>query len=72
MLSHSRGPFVSISVVLLLLIGCEQLVAQRATYRPETVQPHPEIVLPRIDTSQPLSLSQLRGKKVLLIHFASW
>ncbi len=32
----------------------------------------PDIVLPAIDTGEPLSLKTLRGKKVLLHIFASW
>jgi hypothetical protein len=41
-------------------------------YRPKVGEPHPDFVLPHIDTGQPVALSQLRGKKVILIHFASW
>ncbi len=33
---------------------------------------HPEIVLPSLDDKKTYSLSQFRGKKVLLIQFASW
>jgi len=33
---------------------------------------HPDFVLPRIDDGKPVSLSDFRGKKVLLIQFASW
>ncbi|QDV32549.1 peroxiredoxin family protein [Tautonia plasticadhaerens] len=33
---------------------------------------HPDFTLPRIDGRSPVSLSDLRGKKVLLIQFASW
>lgn len=32
----------------------------------------PDLELPRIDRSGTLKLSDLRGKKLLLIHFASW
>lgn len=32
----------------------------------------PDIILPAIDTGEPLSLKTLRGKKVLLHIFASW
>lgn len=47
-------------------------VAAADTYRPQIGQPHPDFVLPRIDNGKPTSLSQFRGKKVLLVHFASW
>jgi peroxiredoxin len=33
---------------------------------------HPEFTLPDIRTGRPVSLSDFRGQKVLLIHFASW
>jgi peroxiredoxin len=35
-------------------------------------QRHPDFTLPNIATGKPVSLSDFRGKKVLLIHFASW
>ena len=43
-----------------------------AVYRPEVGTYHPDFVLPRIDNNEPLRLSDYRGRKVLLIHFASW
>jgi hypothetical protein len=33
---------------------------------------HPDFTLPNITDGKPMSLSDFRGKKVLLIHFASW
>ncbi len=33
---------------------------------------HPEIVLPSLDGKKTYSLSRFRGKKVLLVEFASW
>ena len=47
-------------------------VATPAVYAPEVGKRHVDFVLPRIDDRRPWSLSQLRGKKVLLIQFASW
>ena len=41
-------------------------------YQLEVGKVHPDFVLPRIDTGEPVTLSQFRGKKVLLLHFASW
>lgn len=32
----------------------------------------PDIILPTIDTGEPLSLTVYRGKKLLLHIFASW
>lgn len=59
-----------------LLLGC--LLAGSATaqihdsYSPVNGQPHPDFVLPDIVDGAPVQLSQFRGKKVLLLHFASW
>ena len=33
---------------------------------------YPEFTLPELATRRPVSLSDYRGKKVLLIQFASW
>lgn len=41
-------------------------------YAPQVGQPHPNFVLPRLDNRKPVSLSEFRGRKVLLIQFASW
>ena len=38
----------------------------------KTGQLVPELRLPTIDGSRTIALSELRGKKVLLIEFASW
>jgi hypothetical protein len=46
--------------------------APAAPYAPRVGQRHPDFTLPDIATSKPVSLSDFRGKKVLLIHFASW
>ena len=46
--------------------------ASAAPYAPQVGQRHPDFVLPAIDDRRPVSLSQFRGKKVLLVHFASW
>ncbi|RMF43901.1 MAG: hypothetical protein D6753_03950 [Planctomycetota bacterium] len=54
------------------LSPCTAAAEPRAQYAPRTEQQHPSLVLPRIDDGSPASLEQWRGKKVLLIHFASW
>jgi hypothetical protein len=41
-------------------------------YAPRIGEPHPDLTLPMLGDHRPVSLSQLRGRKVLLIHFASW
>jgi len=43
-----------------------------ASYAPKVGEKHPDFTLPRIDDGAPVSLSDFRGKKVLLIQFASW
>lgn len=42
------------------------------TYNPVIGQPHPDFLLPNIDSKKPTRLSDYRGKKILLVHFASW
>ncbi len=64
-----------ISWMLLLIFGLFfSGTAQTAapSYPPQVGIVHPDFVLPEIDSRQPVSLSQFRGKKVLLINFASW
>jgi hypothetical protein len=39
---------------------------------PKAGRPHPQIVLPTIKGDRAIALSSLRGRKVLLVHFASW
>ena len=41
-------------------------------YRPMIGSPHPDFVLPDIGNREAVALSNFRGKKVVLIHFASW
>jgi hypothetical protein len=46
--------------------------SQAAPYAPAVGQRHPDFTLPDIVTGKPTALSDFRGKKVLLIQFASW
>ena len=46
--------------------------ASGASYAPKVGQRHPDFTLPTIGDRTPVSLSNYRGKKVLLIQFASW
>ena len=60
---------------LLLLSGVLASLATPAlaeTYNPRVGERHVNFTLPAIDDGRPISLEQLRGKKVLLIQFASW
>jgi peroxiredoxin len=46
--------------------------ASAEPYAPKVGQRHPDFTLPTIGDRAPVSLSNFRGKKVLLIQFASW
>ena len=46
--------------------------ARAEGYSPKVGQRHPDFTLADIRTGKPVSLSDFRGKKVLLIQFASW
>jgi hypothetical protein len=68
-------------LAILLAISCLELfvmqpindaTAQVAEYAPQVGQPHTDFILPSIEDGKPLQLSSYRGKKVLLMHFASW
>ncbi len=41
-------------------------------YRPQVGHLHGDLTLPSLSDGAPKSLSEFRGRKVLLIHFASW
>jgi hypothetical protein len=46
--------------------------ALAASYAPKVGERHPDFTLPTIGDRTPTSLSSFRGKRVLLIQFASW
>jgi len=55
------------------LLGCILAVPALAEgYAPKVGERHAEFTLPDIQTGKPVSLSDFRGKKILLIQFASW
>ncbi len=56
----------------LLVLGFATDRAAAGSYRPKVGKPHPPIVLPTIEHDRAVALSDFRGKKVLLVHFASW
>jgi len=43
-----------------------------AGYSPRVGEPHADFTLPSISGGKGVSLSAFRGKKILLLHFASW
>ena len=57
---------------MLLVVLSAPTAAEAAPYAPQRGQRHPDFTLPDIATGKPVSLSDFHGKKVLLIHFASW
>ena len=60
----------SLCLTATLLLGTAPANGQG--YAPVVGEPHPDFTLPRIDTREAVSLAQFRGKKVLLVQFASW
>ncbi len=59
----------------ILPTACLLMLAQgawAAPYPPKVGQPHPQIILPTLDGERVIALSTFRGRKVLLVHFASW
>ncbi len=60
-------------LIMLVLLSLFASTACAQTEYPVAVgQIHPDFKLPSVTDGQPISLSDLRGKKVLLLHFASW
>jgi peroxiredoxin len=63
--------------LVLTFAACGKLLAPTsravaASYAPKVGDRHPDFTLPTIGDRAPVSLSNFRGKKVLLIQFASW
>jgi len=67
----SAVPAIFIATAAIFMIANESH-SQVANYAPKVGQPHPDFILPSIDDGTPIQLSNFRGKKVLLMHFASW
>jgi len=61
---------ISLSLVASAILSTTSAFAD--AYAPKVGRSHPDFTLPDIRTGKPVSLSDFRGKKVLLIHFASW
>ena len=84
MLARSKLLAVAASFLLVSLVQSltatgqqENLTSQNAVqiaqqYKPVKGQPHPDFILPSIEHGKTIQLSDYRGKKVLLLHFASW
>jgi hypothetical protein len=61
-----------LAVVLKICLFAGLNLNTMPSYPPSIGDPHPDFVLPNIDTNVPVSLSQFLGKKIILINFASW
>jgi hypothetical protein len=61
-----------IALWLLMPVLAAPASVRAESYEPKVGQRHPDFSLPNIATGKPVSLSDFHGKKVLLIHFASW
>lgn len=59
----------AITLIMTLLLGPSALAGPAQT---EIGQPFPDLVFPTVDGQQTVRLSDHRGKRVLLIEFASW
>lgn len=60
-----RHPFLTLSAAVLL----SQLALGQT---PRVGDRHPDFTLPALADGKPKSLADFRGKRVLLIQFASW
>ena len=65
---------LTVIATVTLLFGLQQNLLSQQTneYKPKVGQLHPEFIMPSIADDSPIKLSDFAGKKVLLIHFASW
>jgi hypothetical protein len=64
----ARSHFFSLALVL-TAIGCVNCAGAAS---PNVGERHSNFTLQNIADGKPVSLSDFRGKKVLLIQFASW
>lgn len=59
-----------LAILLVCLLVPSLASAQEIGTRPGQI--HPDFDLPRVDVDGDLRLSALRGRKLLVFHFASW
>ena len=65
---HGHRIGLACCIVVELAVG----MAHAERYAPQVGRPHADFVLPSVADRAPVALSDFRGKKVLLVHFASW
>ena len=58
--------------LVMLVVLAAATPSDAVPYEPKVGQRHADFTLPNIATGKPVALSDFRGKKVLLIQFASW
>ena len=54
------------------LVLCSVGATLGSDYPPQVGAPHADFTLPSIEDGAAVSLAQYRGRKLLLIQFASW
>lgn len=69
LLSRLVGPLLLVFGVQLFRAAA---ICPAASYPPAPGKVHSQVVLRTLEGDRAIALSSLRGKKVLLIHFASW
>ena len=68
-MSPTRFPAFSVLLLAGLLVPGARA---QDDITPKSGQPFPEIAFPTLGGGAPVSLQSFKGKKVLLIQFASW
>jgi hypothetical protein len=59
-------------VAILLTISLPAVAKDSSLFPPKIGKPHPPLALWNLSHDESVSITAFRGKKVLLIHFASW
>lgn len=72
MTTTSRSFAFVIFIATLVFSSSLAEAQRRQRYPVPTGKTHPEFKLPAVTDGKPVSLSDFRGKKTILVHFASW
>lgn len=57
---------------ILLATSLPAMAKDAVRFPPKVGKPHPPLALWNLSHDETVSITAFRGKKVLLIHFASW
>ena len=71
-MKSARRVVLSLAPLVALAAGSAGAEEDPPATGTEVGQVHPDVRLPEVDGSGVRRLSDLRGRKVLLLHFASW